>query len=215
MKTRTRWFLGIALISFLSSGADALARRQTRIRWDICAFNATTFILDEGGKASALSPSPPVGDGSKITLTGFGFLGIGRGHSNDLTATGERGGGTWETFDSTGRRTGSGTYEVIEGSAALFQQTPGDIPSPPVIDRIGDPSDGRSGLMVAQIRYNDGDLGILAIMCADPLNAPPPNFDGITVTKGFIQRWVAVPLVVSENSENCTQFHVVRERGED
>jgi len=107
MKIKKRWFLAMAgaLLLLLVSAAVPHTTESSEIRWDIVSINPPTdFTLDPGGVASARAEN-----GSKITFTGSGtFVAPASGGTTGAVT----GGGTWETFDSGGLSTGSGTYRV-------------------------------------------------------------------------------------------------------
>jgi hypothetical protein len=200
------WFVaGVAVAIIISAGATPAGAAQ-RIRWDIANTNFTTtpLTVSAGGIASALA-----NDGSLITLTGSGTFLTSPGR---FSAVALGGGGTWKTFDAAGGSTGSGTYKVLLGPAS-FEEAPGT--RIPTIDLIGNAQDTRAGLMVVEIRYDDGSRGILTLSCHLPGTAPPETpesvFEGITATKGFVDYWKVVPPVPGVNG-NRTSFHVLGAR---
>ena len=172
---------GAALV--LAAGARA-APVNEEYRWDILK-NVANVV--PGGEASALAS-----DGSKITMTGSGTFRANSGFPQDVT-----GGGSWTTFDSAGRATGSGTYQVT--AFVAFRVAPGTISG--VLDFIGNLADARAGLVVLRIAYSDGTEGVLSYSCM--LDGTPGSvLEGITASKGFADYWNSVIAPV-------TIFHVL------
>ena len=119
------------------------------------------------------------------------------------------GGGKWQTFDATNVSTGSGTYQVT--GFVSFVVAPGNLPSPPITDGVtGVAADARAGLAVLRIAYSDGDQGVLVVSCDLPgTPANLPLFEGVTVSKGFVDYWNrAAPQSVAPFG-NRTAFHEV------
>ena len=192
--------LGVALALAAFWGAPGFAQnRHGRVRWDIASnssFSPVTIV--PGGRASALAA-----DGSLIPVTGTGtFVAT----AARFSAIAISGGGTWETFDSTGAPTDSGTYRVLRGPAS-FQVAPGSLP-PGANDQIADADDSRSGLARFDIEYSDGSRGWLVVSCDQPVGTPNTIFEGITASKGFVNYWNRVPPVPGVDG-NRTLFHVV------
>ena len=193
--------LGVALALAAFWRAPGFAQNlHGRVRWDISSISSfSPLTIGPGGTASALAA-----DGSMITVTGTGTFeatAVGR-----FSATAISGGGTWETFDSTGAPTGSGTYQVLRGPAS-FQVAPGSLP-PGAIDQIADAEDSRSGLARFDIEYSDQSRGWLVVSCDQPVGTPMTIFEGITASKGFTNYWNRVPPVPGIDG-NRTLFHVV------
>ena len=192
-------FAVLTLAAILGSGAisSVAYAKATFIQWDITslAFDPGP-VLSSGGVAEAIAE-----DGSNIILTGTGTFVAPR---EGQRSSGVTGGGTWETFDKDSNSTGNGTYEVT--SLVSWHKSPGMLPSPPVRDTIGDASDTSAGLAVMTIEFSDGSHGVLIVSCFLP-GAPPSLFEGITVTKGFLDYWET--LGVHENV-NRTLFHIIR-----
>src|SRR5256885_14966894 len=111
------------------------------MRWDIISVNFGTGTVSAGGVASAFA-----NDNSKITLTGTGTFRSNPGNPQDVT-----GGGSWTTSASGGSVTGSGTYEVTD--LVSYVLAPGTFPLPH--DNIGDPADGRAGLLVVRVARSE------------------------------------------------------------
>jgi len=176
----------------------------TKMRWDLIHIpNFSPFPVQAGGEDSAKA-----NDGSMITLTGSGTFQVrhGEGVSKHVT-----GGGTWETFDSSGKSTGSGTYKVT--SLVSWEEAPGS-PVPGTIDEIGDGTlaDNRAGLLVVRIEYSDGSKGVLDVSChlpgMGPPMTPPTVFEGITATMSYAAYWNRVAPVPNVDG-NRTLFHVL------
>ena len=72
-------------------------------------------------------------------------------------------------------------------------------------------ADARAGLAVLRIAYSDGDQGVLVVSCDQP-GTPTnlPIFEGITVTKGFVDYWNRVAPESVPPFGNRTTFHVLR-----
>jgi hypothetical protein len=191
-------FLAIAALAPLLIVSTARGGKgkneEVTVRWDIVhftSFNPNTF--EAGGHASARAE-----DLSKITLTGTGTFNPGA--SDEVT-----GGGTWQTFSPSGTSTGNGTYKVT--GFIRFDQAPGSIPSPPVIDNIGNATNAHSGLVFLSIRYSDGSRGVLIVSCDLPVGTPAGIFEGVTVSKDFVDYWNHEEPVPGIDG-NRTAFHV-------
>src|SRR4029077_2054055 len=162
----------------------------TTVRWDIISVNFATGTLSAGGHASALAAG-----NSKITLTGSGTFQLGEDG-------GTRGGGTWWTFNPAGSQTGTGSYRTT----GLVSGTPPPGPPPPPNDTIGVRAQESAGLAVLRIGYSDGSRGLLTISC-DLVGTPDGVFEGITVTKRFVDYWNREAPVPGVDG-NRTNFHV-------
>jgi hypothetical protein len=176
----------------------------TKMRWDlihIASFSPVT--IQAGGEDSAKA-----NEGSMITLTGSGTFLVRNGAGLPKGVTG---GGTWETFDNTGKNTGGGTYKVT--SLVSWDNAPGS-PGAGAVDKIGDGTlaDNRGGLVVLRIEYSDGSKGVLTVSChqpgAGPPTAPDTVFEGITATKSYVDYWNRVAPVGGVDG-NRTLFHVL------
>jgi hypothetical protein len=179
-------------------------QQDIRYRWDLIrvrSFNPT--VLFPGGTASALA-----NDGSKITLSG-------RGTFDPCEPADVTGRGRWTTFDSSGVKTGSGTYRVTE--LIRFNLAPG-FNTASTIDNIpgatGDLTDNRAGLVFLKITYSDGSKGVLVVSCdlpggpgSDRPGAPASIFEGITASKGYVDYWNRVAPMPNVDG-NRTLFHV-------
>lgn len=187
--------LGIGLIPSASVNAAGASHGATALRWDLIHLIGT--VISAGGFDSAKAA-----DGSQITLTGSGtFLSTpGKGEPQAVT-----GGGTWETFASSGTSTGSGNY-VVTGLVSFDDAGPNGVPT--LTDQIGSYLDARGGLLVLRVLYSDGEEGVLTVSCHGPANVPDTVFEGITATKGivgYVDRGQPAPGV----DANRTVFHVL------
>jgi hypothetical protein len=185
------------------AGASAGSSNH-QYRWDIIHISGLTQPITTlpGGQASACTaPTTTNPCPNMITLTGSGTFRDNPGRPQDVT-----GGGTWKT---TGFGAGSGTYTVT--GFVSFEVAPGTLPSPPFIDGVtGVAADARAGLAVLRISYSNGDQGVLIVSCDQPgTPAGLPIFEGITVTKGFVDYWNRVPPQNVAPFGNRTTFHVL------
>jgi hypothetical protein len=104
------------------------------------------------------------------------------GNSQDVT-----GGGTWSTS------AGSGNYEVT-GFVSFVLSPAGTFPSflhDDVCDNCS-AANAHAGLVVLKVAFDDGSDGVLTVSCALP-GAPTSMFEGITVSKGFVDYWNREP----------------------
>jgi hypothetical protein len=196
--------IGLAVISsvWLAARADD-GGGATHFRWDL--IHLIGNVISAGGFDSAKAA-----DGSQITLTGSGtFLSTPSDEGEAQTATG---GGTWETFDSGGTSSGSGTYTVT-GLVSFENAGPNGVPPPTLIDTIGSYLDARGGLLVLRVLYSDGERGVLTVSCHGPVNVPNTVFEGITTTKGIVG-YVDRGKPANGVDGNRTIFHVLP-RGND
>jgi len=200
MKVKRFWppYLGVVLVLVLLGSALFVTRASAggqKYRWDIISVDFVAHSLSAGGQASAIA-----NDGSSITLTGEGTFNAASNFGNrDVT-----GGGIWQTFDSSKNQTASGTYQVT--SFESFTVAPGTTRLP--IDNIGEIKDQRAGLLFVTIQYSDGSPGVLAVSC-DLLGTPDSVFEGIRVSKGFVDYWNGTPPTPGVNSGNRTNFHIL------
>jgi hypothetical protein len=178
-----------AVVLSLSSKVVRGDEDGSTIRWDIQHY--PNLVLQPGGEAFADAV-----DGSKIRLTGSGTFHTDGGHVT--------GGGTWETFSATNVRTGGGTYRVV--NLVTWHVAPGTLPCPPITDDIAPCADARAGLAVLRIQYSDGGLGKLVVSCHLPVGSPASVYEGITVSRGFVD--YADP-VDPDLTMNGTIFHVI------
>lgn len=188
--------VGVAVLALtaFAGGAAGSATNNNKMRWDIISLDFTTFTLSAGGPASALAD-----DGSKITLRGNGTFRSNPGHPQDVT-----GGGTWETFNSGGTTTGSGTYDVT--GLVSFVVAPGALPG--ATDTIGVLANIRAGLLVVQISYSDGSSGVLTVSC-NLVGTPASVFEGVTASKNSVDYWNRVAPPAPPGNANRTAFHIL------
>jgi hypothetical protein len=202
MKTKRFWSLRLAVVVvlLLLGGALFVSRANaggTKYRWDIISVDFATGTLSAGGSASAIA-----NDSSTITLTGEGTFNAASNFGNrDVT-----GGGTWKTFDPSGTLTASGTYQVT--GFVSFAVAPGTTRLPH--DNIGDVKDQRAGLLFVTIQYSDGSPGVLTVSC-DLIGTPDSVFEGIRVSKGFVDYWNGTAPVPGVNG-NRTNFHILHNK---
>jgi hypothetical protein len=188
MKIERWWLLTIAALSLsLLFVSNVRANDETRARFDILGFDATTNSIVAGGSASSTAA-----DGSQITITARIFFEP--NDSGDAT-----GGGTWQTQDVNGAVTGSGTYNATRLDA--FDAAPGTLVGAGVNDGIGNIADAHAGLAVFTIRYSDGTRGVLVSSCS-LIGTPAAIFEGFTATKGAVDFAFFVPPAVG------TAFHI-------
>jgi hypothetical protein len=199
MNVRRFWrlWLAVPLVLVLLGSALFVARAGAagqKYRWDIISIDFATSTINAGGSASAIA-----NDGSTITLTGEGTFNAASNFSNRNVT----GGGTWKTFDPSGNPTASGTYQVT--SFVSFTVAPGTPRQPH--DNIGDLEDQRAGLLFVTIEYSDGSTGVLTVSC-DLIGTPDSVFEGIRVSKGFVDYWNGTEPVPGVNG-NRTNFHIL------
>src|SRR6266436_5803197 len=165
------------------------------MRWDIISVDFGTGTVSAGGVASARANL----DLSKITLTGSGTFRSNPGNPQDVT-----GGGTWQTFNTSGGSTGSGSYTVT--GLVSFTMAPGTFPLPH--DNIGNSADAGSGLLVVRVVYSDGSEGTLDVSCHF-VGTPDAVFEGVTASKGFVDYWNREEPPAPPGNANRTAFHVI------
>src|SRR6266702_6727596 len=198
MKMKRFWpvWLAVLLVLMLLGSALFVTRTSAagqKYRWDIISVGFAAASLSAGGFASAIA-----NDSSSITLTGEGTFNA----ASDFGNRNVTGGGTWQTFDPSGA-TASGTYQVT--SFVSFTVAPGTARLPN--DNIGNIKDQRGGLLFVTIQYSDGSPGVLAVSC-DLLGTPDSVFEGIRVSKGFVDYWNGTAPVGGVNG-NRTNFHIL------
>jgi len=164
------------------------------MRWDLLNVDFATRTASAGGIASARA-----NDGSEITITGSGTFRSNPGNPQDVT-----GGGSWTTYASGGSVTGSGTYEVT--GFVSYVLAPGTFPLPN--DNIGNPADGRAGLLVVRVAYSDGSEGSLVVSCNFAGTATADVFEGVTASKGRTGFWNRAAAAAGVQG-NRTAFHVI------
>jgi hypothetical protein len=96
-----------------------------------------------------------------------------------------------------GMPTGNGTYRVT--GLVRWDEAPGMLEG--IVDAIAPQYPNRAGLAVLRIQYSDGDDGVLTVSCA-LAGSPPGIFEGITVSKSFLDYWNRIP--------GLTLFHALR-----
>jgi hypothetical protein len=208
MQSRRRWISRAAFVfSFALLGTTIGLRvvhaQAQHVRWDIIHldFTTTPFTVSEGGDAYAYARNAPTpATFLKIKLTGSGtFVSPGSGGPSGAVT----GGGTWQTFNSAGAPTGSGTYWVTSLARWEFAnyQTPGSL-----IDQIGNQSQAANGNVVLLIQYSDGSSGTLGIGCHGP-GAPNGIVEGVIATKDYETYWDAEAPVAGVD-KNRTIFHI-------
>ena len=180
-----------AVVAALGPNAIIASADETTVRWDIVSINFANGEVSAGGIASARAE-----DHSKITLTGSGTFTP--GEDDQVT-----GGGTWKTFDHDGAQTGMGSYRVTR--FVEWHVAPGMFPGF-LKDTIGG---GRPspGLAVLNIRYNDRSTGVLVVSC-ELAGSPHSVFEGITVSKDFVDYWEREAPPAPPGNANRTLFHV-------
>lgn len=191
--------LVVGLLLAMMTAPAALGQAQ-RVRWDIVniAFGAPP-TLTPGGVADAFARFPPPGPGLplRIRLTGLGtFVAPASGGTSSAVT----GGGTWETYDTTGVLTARGTYWVT--GLVFWKFT--SLFAPGLIDLIG--PDGANGNVFLRIEYSDGSRGVLGIGCHGP-GAPNGILEGVIASKGDMTYWDAGAPVPGVNT-NRTTFHL-------
>jgi hypothetical protein len=168
---------------------------DVQVRWDIVHISDFSLpVLNAGGQASARAE-----DNSKLTVTGTGTF-------KPWDPNGVTGGGTWQTFDASGASTGSGMYLVT--GLIKFSVAPGSLPTT-AVDNIGNAANAHSGLVFLHIRYSDGSRGVLVISCHLPVGSSVSTFEGITVSKGFVDYWNH-DLAVAGVDANRNVFHITQ-----
>ncbi len=197
--------LSLAALAFwllwpVASGASG-GSSNTKYQWDMINLDSATSTITPGGHASAFATASGGSTHTgEITLTGHGTFRSNPGNPQDVT-----GGGTWQTFDGSGTRTGNGNYQVT--GLVDFDVAPGSLP-PSITDLSGNKADVHSGLGVFKIAYDDGSDGVLVVSCDLPVGSPNTLFEGITASKGFVDYWERDPAVAGVNA-NRTNFHAL------
>src|SRR5437870_2817948 len=138
---------------------------------------------------------------TSVTEAGNGEPSLLQRHGKSKTVDSPR---SWTTSASGGSVTGSGTYEVTD--LVSYVLAPGTFPLPH--DNIGDPADGRAGLLVVRVAYSDGSEGSLVVSCNFAGTPTADVFEGVTASKGrtdFWNRAAPAPGVAG----NRTAFHVI------
>lgn len=190
--------VGAGLATTGAAGASSAHNNHLVFRWDVIQINFAAGTLSAGGKASAIAE-----DGSMITLTGEGTFVAGEKVGGDEVT----GGGSWRASNPSGKPTGHGTYRVT--NFVRFKVAPG-APAP-LTDLIGKRANARAGLLFVAIRFSDGSTGVLTVSChiPGPPSAPPTIFEGIRVSKGFVDYWNGTEPPAPPANGNRTVFHII------
>jgi len=75
-------------------------------------------------------------------------------------------------------------------------------------DNIGNPADGRAGLLVVRVAYSDGSEGSLVVSCNFAGPATADVFEGVTASKGRTGFWNRAAAAAGVEG-NRTAFHVI------
>ncbi|MDP9222579.1 MAG: hypothetical protein M3P18_01745 [Actinomycetota bacterium] len=137
------------------------AERHRVVRWDIARYVFAYRSLVVGGHATWRSSS-----GASITLTGSGQAEARQGEA--------AGGGLWTRKNAAGKQVGSGAY-VVTGFQE-WRSAGGDLLAN-VSDAIGDPREGRSGVLKLRVRL--GNHRGRLVLSSDAAAGGP-------VSKGFL-----------------------------
>ena len=196
MKFTKVGFSVLAAFLLMAATASSVFGSAAHVRWDIISLDFTTFTVSAGGVASAIAQ-----DGSHITLTGSGTFVAPDG--GDGTSSATTGGGMWQAF-APGAITpsASGTYSVT--GLVRWDEAPGTFPAN--VDAIDNVAEAHGGLAVLRVDFSDGSHGVLTVSCH--FNGTPNSvFEGIRVTKGYVDYWNGTVPVGGVNA-NRTAFHV-------
>jgi hypothetical protein len=93
------------------------------------------------------------------------------------------------------------------GNLWRWEVAPGFFDTTVLIDNIGSAANASPGLAVLRIRFSDGSHGVLTASC-NLVNTPPSVFEGITVSKGFVDYWNRAFGVSPAANPDATLFHV-------
>ncbi len=157
MKIQKSWVL-LALVAVVLAAISFPIYRARADGNSQFQFNITT--------TAPVAASSLAEDGSKISFRGTGTFNL--DDPEEVT-----GGGTWETDDSSGNVTGSGSWQPTR--LVKWDLGPGAVANPAI----------KGGLAFFQITYDDGARGILGVSCHLP-GAPPSVSEGIIASKDFI-----------------------------
>jgi hypothetical protein len=196
MKTTTRRilvraFVWLAVLLSMIAAAPPVFAQAAHIRWDIISI-ASIATGAPGGIASAFSEN-----GSQITITGSGTFVAPEG--GDGTSSATTGGGTFKIFTADGTLRASGTYAV---TGLVRWEEKGTFPTPPF------PPNTIGGLAILRVEFSDGTHGVLTVSCHSAIGSSPAIFEGITITKDFVDFWNRQAPVAGVDA-NRTQFHVL------
>lgn len=191
MKNTNQFFLVTMLVllaGLLAMGAAAplVFAQAAHIRWDIISIASGSPA--PGGIASALSINNSV-----ITITGSGTFVAPAGGNGTSSAT--TGGGTFQIHTSDGTLRASGTYEV---TGLVDWQEKGTFPALP--------DNAVGGLAVLRVEFSDGTHGVLTVSCHAAADTSPAIFEGITISKDFVDFWNPQAPVPGVDA-NRTLFH--------
>lgn len=181
-----RALLSLAVLLTMIAAAPLVFAQAAHIRWDIVTIASGSPA--PGGVASALS-----NNNSVITITGSGTFVAPAGGNGTSSAT--TGGGTFKIHTSDGTLRASGTYEV---TGLVHWQEKGTFP--------GLPDNAVGGLAVLRVEFSDGSHGVLTVSCHAPSGSSPAIFEGITMSKDFVDFWNR-QAPVGEVDANRTLFH--------
>jgi hypothetical protein len=174
MKIATKWISGITVVSLavllcMTVGLAVARGSAAHVRWDIVTIASGS--PSPGGIAFASAE-----DGAVIKLTGSGtFVAPAGGHGTSSATTG---GGNWETFAPSGASIESGTYEV---TGLVRWDEKGTFPDLP--------DNAVGGLAILRVEFSDGSHGVLTVSCHAASGSDPAIFEGITVSKSFVDYW--------------------------
>ena len=187
MKIKKRWLLGIGVTLLWITATSSVAMGQAaHVRWDIVRLAGAP----PPGIASALA-----NDGSKITLTGSGTFVAPAG--GDGTSSAATGGGTWAVFAS-GASTPSATGTYVVTGLVRWEEK-GTFPALP--------DNAVGGLAILRVLFSDGSHGVLVVSCHAPSGSDHAVFEGITVSKSFVDYWNRQAPVTGVDA-NRTLFHI-------
>jgi len=192
MKIAGKCISGIAVVSLaallcITVGLPVVRGQATHVRWDIVTIAGGSPA--PGGIASALSDNNSV-----ITITGSGTFVAPAGHDGTSSAT--TGGGTFNIHTSDGTLRASGTYDV---TGLVHWQEKGTFPALP--------DNAVGGLAVLRVEFSDGSHGVLTVSCHAASDSSPAIFEGITMSKDFVDFWNRQAPVAGVDA-NRTIFHI-------
>ncbi len=191
MKIAAKWISGITVVSLgvllcMTVGLPVVRGQAAHVSWDIVRLAGAP----PPGIASAFA-----NNGSHITLTGSGTFVAPAG--GDGTSSATTGGGTWKVFAS-GATTPSatGTYDV---TGLVRWDEKGTFPFDNAV----------GGLAILRVEFSDGSHGVLVVSCHAPIGSDPAIFEGITVSKSFVDYWNRQAPVAGVDA-NRTIFSIIR-----
>jgi len=189
MRSTRRCVLGLLITLLLTVVTPFVFAQAAHVRWDIVT--VATGTPAPGGFASAFA-----NDGSHITITGSGTFVAPAG--GDGTSSATTGGGKWAVF-APGATTPSatGTYTV---SGLVRWEEKGTFPA------LTDHAVG--GLAILRVEFSDGSQGVLTVSCHAASGSEPTIFEGITISKSFVDYWNRQAPVAGVDA-NRTLFHIL------